>query len=116
MPNRTMKRRSTDIRKRDVFAVLGDPTRRRVLDLLSRGPLPVKRIAEPFAMTRPAISQHLRILLEAGLVEARRAGRERLYWLHAAPLRRVYDWVSHYENFWRSKLQSLGHYLRKEER
>lgn len=61
---------------RDVFAAVGDATRRRVLDLLSRGELPVRRIAAPFAMSRPAISQHLRILLRARLVEMRRDGRE----------------------------------------
>jgi DNA-binding transcriptional ArsR family regulator len=96
---------------RDVFAAVGDPTRRRVLDLLSRGELPVRRIAAPFAMTRPAISQHLRILLRAGLVHVRRDGRERYYRLHAKPLRRIHDWVGHYERFWRGKLASLGDFL-----
>jgi DNA-binding transcriptional ArsR family regulator len=90
---------------------VGDPTRRRVLDLLSRGELPVRRIAAPFAMTRPAISQHLRILLRAGLVHVRRDGRERYYRLHAKPLRRIHDWVGHYERFWRGKLASLGDFL-----
>jgi DNA-binding transcriptional ArsR family regulator len=96
---------------RDVFAAVGDPTRRRVLDLLSRGELPVRRIAAPFAMTRPAISQHLRILLRARLVQVRRDGRERYYCLRARPLRRIHDWVGHYERFWRGKLASLGEFL-----
>jgi len=102
-----MPRRSS----RDVFAAVGDPTRRRVLDLLSCGELPVRRIAQPFAMTRPAISQHLRILLRARLVQVRRDGRERYYRLHAKPLRRIHDWVGHYERFWRGKLASLGEFL-----
>lgn len=101
---------------RDVFAAVGDPTRRRVLDLLSRGELPVRRIAAPFAMTRPAISQHLRILLRAQLVQVRRHGRERYYRLHARPLRQIHDWVTHYEHFWRGKLASLGEFLDTEEK
>ena len=115
MMPRTRNGRATRSRKHDVFAALGDPTRRRVLDLLSHGSLPVKRIAVPFAMTRPAVSQHLRILHEAGLVDARRAGRERLYSLRAAPLREVYDWICHYERFWRTRLKTLGRYLDREE-
>jgi DNA-binding transcriptional ArsR family regulator len=101
---------------RDVFAAVGDPTRRRVLDLLSRGELPVRRIAAPFAMTRPAISQHLRVLLRARLVHVRRDGRERYYRLHARPLRRIHDWVGHYERFWRGKLTALGKFLDDEEK
>ena len=101
---------------RDVFAAVGDPTRRRLLDLLSRGELPVRRIAAPFAMTRPAISQHLGILLRARLVEVRRDGRERYYRLHASPLRRIHDWVRHYERFWKGKLTALGDFLDAEEK
>ena len=93
---------------RDVFAAVGDPTRRRVLDLLRRGELPVRRIAAPFAVTRPAISQHLRILREAGLVRVRRQGRERRYRLRGEQLRTVYVWVGHYERFWTEKLHALG--------
>ena len=96
---------------RDVFAAVGDPTRRRVLDLLMRGELPVRLIAAPFAMTRPAISQHLRILLRAHLVQVRRDGRERYYRLHARPLRQIHYWVCHYERFWSGKLDALGKFL-----
>jgi DNA-binding transcriptional ArsR family regulator len=100
----------------DVFDAVGDPTRRRVLDLLSHGELPVRRIAAPFAMTRPAISQHLRILRRAGLVQVRLDGRERYYRLRARPLREVYDWVAHYERFWQEKLKALGTFLDREGR
>ena len=99
---------------RDVFAAVADPTRRRVLDLLCRNELPVQRIAAPFAMTRPAISQHLRILRRAGLVQVRRAGRQRFYRLRARPLEEVYDWVRHYQRFWSGKLKALGAYLEAE--
>jgi len=81
------------------------------MDLLGQGELPVNRLAAPFAMTRPAISQHLRVLRGAGLVGVRRVGRERRYRLHAARLREVYDWVAHYQRFWRKKLKALGDYL-----
>jgi DNA-binding transcriptional ArsR family regulator len=95
---------------------VGDLTRRRVLDLLTRGELPVRRIAAPFAMTRPAISQHLRILLRAQLVQVRRDGRERFYRLRAMPLRQIHDWVRLYERFWHGKLAALGSFLDSEER
>jgi DNA-binding transcriptional ArsR family regulator len=107
-------KRSQPISPGDVFAAVGDPTRRRVLDLLTRGELPVRRIAAPFAMTRPAISQHLRILLRARLVEVRREGRDRYYSLHAKPLRQIHDWVGHYERFWQGKLAALGKFLDEE--
>jgi DNA-binding transcriptional ArsR family regulator len=77
--------------------------------------MPVRRIAAPFSMTRPAISQHLRILRDAGLVGVRRDGRERYYRLRARPLRQVYDWVAHYERFWQGKLKALGTYLDQNE-
>ena len=95
----------------DVFAAIGEPTRRRLLDLLGSGEQPVNRLAQPFRMTRPAISQHLRVLRHAGLVTVRRVGRERRYRLRAKPLEEVYDWVAHYERFWRKKLKALGDYL-----
>ena len=94
-----------------VYYAIGDPTRRRLLDTLGRGERHVNDLARPFAMSRPAISQHLRILRDAGLVSVRRDGRERRYRLRAARLREVYDWVAHYEKFWTKGLQSLGAYL-----
>jgi len=98
----------------DVFAAISDPTRRRLLDRLGARERPVNDLARPFAMTRPAISQHLRILRRAGLVGVRRVGRERRYRLRAARLREVHDWVAHYERFWREKLGALGKYLDRE--
>jgi len=98
----------------DVFHAIGDPTRRRLLDALGRGARPVNELARPFAMSRPAVSQHLRILRDAGLVTTRRSGRERYYRLRAARLREVYDWVAHYERFWKKGLEALGEYLNRE--
>lgn len=116
LPILTCMKRAQLPSSRDVFAAVGDPTRRRLLDLLSRGELSVRRIAAPFAMTRPAISQHLSILLRARLVQVRRAGRERYYRLHANPLRQIHDWVWHYERFWQGKLTALGNFLDAEEK
>lgn len=71
---------------RDPWQALADPVRRTILELLSRRPRPAGEIAAEFEITRPAISRHLRVLREAGLVEAEREGRERVYSLAAAPL------------------------------
>jgi DNA-binding transcriptional ArsR family regulator len=95
----------------DIFQVIADPTRRALLDRLREGKQPVKQLAEPFEMTLPAISQHLQILCEAGLVTQRRAGRQRLYQLNPQPLKQVSQWVSDYEQFWQEKLDALGEYL-----
>jgi DNA-binding transcriptional ArsR family regulator len=95
----------------DVYQAIADPTRRRILDLLAERERPVTELAAPFAMSRPAVSQHLRVLLQAGLVSERRAGRRRLYRLRPAPLQDVDGWLSTYRKFWRSRLDALGEYL-----
>ncbi len=95
----------------DIFQAIADPTRRALLDQLRNGEQPVKQLAEPFNMTLPAISQHLQILCEAGLVQVRKAGRQRLYRLNPEPLKEVSDWVNHYDQFWQEKLDALGNYL-----
>lgn len=97
----------------DVFYAVADPTRRALLDLLAQGEEPVGSLAESFAMSRPAISQHLAILLRTRLVRARRVGRERRYRLQPKPLEQIYDWVVLYERFWIRKLGALGEYLGK---
>jgi DNA-binding transcriptional ArsR family regulator len=98
-----------------VLRAIADPTRRELLGLLMDGALPVNRLAEPFPMSRPAISQHLRVLREAGLVTERRVGRERWYRLEPAPLRAVSAWVRQYERFWDARLDALGRYLEEED-
>jgi DNA-binding transcriptional ArsR family regulator len=95
----------------DVFSAIADPTRRRLLDRLGRGEHTVLSLASPFAMTLSAVSQHLRLLRAIGLVHVRKAGRERYYSLDARPLRKVSDWISQYERFWRGKLDALGKHL-----
>ncbi|NWF61289.1 MAG: winged helix-turn-helix transcriptional regulator [Fischerella sp.] len=95
----------------DVFVAIADPTRRAILDLLRTGEQPVKQLAEPFAMSLPAISQHLQVLCEAGLVQMRKAGRQRLYRLNPEPLKQISNWIADYEQFWQEKLDALGNYL-----
>lgn len=95
----------------DIFQAIADPTRRALLDRLRDGEQSVKQLAEPFEMSMPAISQHLHILCEAGLVTQRKLGRQRLYRLNPEPLKEVSDWVNPYEQFWQEKLDTLGKYL-----
>ncbi|HEX6502577.1 MAG TPA: metalloregulator ArsR/SmtB family transcription factor [Terriglobales bacterium] len=96
-----------------VFEAVAEPTRRAVLDLLSTREHSVNDLVARFDMTQPAISHHLRILREAGLVKNRQVGRQRLYRLHGRPLREIYDWVAHYQRFWTDKLGALGEHLRR---
>jgi DNA-binding transcriptional ArsR family regulator len=87
-------------RERDVFGAISNSGRRRILDLLVEADRSVNTIAGHFQMSRPAVSQHLRILLDAGLVTEQLHGRERRYRLVPARLGAVRDWIAHYEQFW----------------
>jgi DNA-binding transcriptional ArsR family regulator len=106
--------RLTRQKGRDVFAAIGDSTRRQLLDLLANGEMAAGDIAAPFAISRPAISQHLRILLGAGLVSVRKEGREQIYSLRATPIQEVYDWAEHYQRFWPDRLSALGKHLEQQ--
>ncbi|MFO0619667.1 MAG: metalloregulator ArsR/SmtB family transcription factor [Polyangiaceae bacterium] len=97
--------------RRDAFAAVADPKRRAILDALANGERSVSDLCELFAVSQPAVSQHLEVLREAGLVVARREGRHRFYRLEATPLRDVYDWCGHYQRFWEGKLDALGRTL-----
>ena len=103
--------RPTRLRGTDVFAAIGDPTRRQVLDILSVNDLAAGEIAAHFRVSRPAVSQHLHVLRRAKLVAVQRRGREHIYRLNPEPLQAVYDWIEHYEKFWNNKLAALGDYL-----
>jgi DNA-binding transcriptional ArsR family regulator len=98
---------------RDVFRAVADPTRREMLDRLAVRELPVGDLAESFQMTLPAISQHLKVLREAGLVKDRRVGRQVVYTLVPGPLREISDWVDIYERFWRTKFAKLRDHLER---
>jgi DNA-binding transcriptional ArsR family regulator len=97
----------------DVFHAIADGTRRRMIDVLSQGEASVSEIVERFEISQPSISEHLRILREAGLVTVRQLGRQRLYRIQAEPLRDVSDWIGHYEKFWDEKFEALGKHLEK---
>lgn len=97
----------------NVFQAIADPTRRRLLELLADNEQPVGSLLRPFRFTQPALSQHLRVLRQAGLVTRRRVGRQQLYRLNARPLEEVHDWAGRYERFWREKLDTLGEYLER---
>jgi DNA-binding transcriptional ArsR family regulator len=96
-----------------VFGAISHPARRRMLDLLVDGDRPVNAIAENFDLSRPAVSQHLRVLLDAGLVTEQRHGRERRYRLAPERLAPVRDWLAHYERFWDDRFVRLERHLEK---
>src|SRR5580700_6828782 len=95
----------------DVFGAISHPARRRMLDLLLDDHRSVNTIAGHFQMSRPAVSQHLRILLDAGLVTEQRHGRERRYRFVPARLSPVRDWIALYERFWDDRLQRFQKHL-----
>jgi DNA-binding transcriptional ArsR family regulator len=94
------------------FAALADPTRRAILARLAAGEASVKDLAEPFDMSQPAISKHLRVLERAGLVEQGRQAQWRPRRLRAAPLRDVADWVGLYRRHWEESFERLDAYFR----
>lgn len=100
-----------------VLQALADPTRRRILDLLTEGELPAGGLAAHFpGISRPAVSQHLAVLREAGLVSERQEGRFRLYRLEAEPLRQFWEgWLSRYQQFWDDRLAALKRLVETEE-
>jgi len=93
------------------FAALADPTRRAILTRLASGEASVAELAEPFAMTQPAISKHLKVLERAGLIVRGREAQWRPARLQAGPLKEVSAWVEHYRRFWEESLARLGDYL-----
>ena len=97
----------------DIFTALAHPVRRQILDSLVTGEQSVTQLAAPFEMTRPAISQHLRILKDVGLVIEVRQGREHYYHLQPQPLCEIRDWLQKYHHFWQGRLADLGAYLER---
>jgi DNA-binding transcriptional ArsR family regulator len=103
-------------RPADAFRAVSDPTRRAILDALAEGERTVTDLCALFSVTQSAVSQHLRVLREAGLVARRLAGRHRYYQLCAAPLQEVHDWTVLYRRFWHERLEALGAVLDREAR
>jgi DNA-binding transcriptional ArsR family regulator len=97
--------------KPDVFQAIADPTRRSLLRLLVDQEMPVTVITGHFPMTRTAVSKHLRILSDAGLVKGRKVGRETRYRLQPEPLLELKKWLAYYERFWENKMAALQRYV-----
>lgn len=98
-----------------VFAALASPTRREILRLLrDEGQLPVQQLANHFAMQRPSISEHLKVLRDVGLVSEHKQGRQRYYSLEGALLREVQEWLRPYERFWKDRIAKLEMLLAEE--
>lgn len=95
------------------FAALSDPTRRAMLERLAKGPATVKELAEPFQISLPAISKHLKVLEHAGLIERGRAAQWRPARLQAAPLKNASQWLETYRQNWEESFDRLEVYLRQ---
>jgi DNA-binding transcriptional ArsR family regulator len=95
------------------FAALADPTRRAILARLSLGEISVTALAEPFEMSLPAVTKHLKVLEKAGLITRGRHAQWRPCRLKAAPLQEVSDWVEQYRRHWEQRLDRLGEYLKE---
>ena len=96
-----------------VFSALADPTRRAILEALSEGHAQVSELAEPFAVSPPAISKHLRILEDAGLIIRERDGRIHRMHLQSKPLKDAAAWLDRYRNFWDARFDALDSFLNK---
>lgn len=95
------------------FAALADPTRRAILTRLFSGECSVTDLAEPFDMTMPAVSKHLRVLERAGLIARRREAQWRHCRIEAGPLKEVADWTERYRHIWEERLDRLDQYLQQ---
>jgi len=97
----------------DVVAALADPTRRRILELLVDGDVPAGELAGRFPVSRPAVSRHLRVLREAGLVEVRVDRQRRVYSLNPQPLAELDAWLAPYRRLWSQRLDALDTEIRR---
>jgi len=97
--------------RRDVFQAIADPTRREIINLIAQQSLNLNAVAENFQVSRPAISKHIKILTECGLITIRQQGRERFCEARLDKLNEVSEWVEQYRQFWTEKLDALELYL-----
>lgn len=108
--NRTV----TYLMRRDVFQAIADPTRREIIRVIALKSMNLNAVSEHFDISRPAISKHIKILTECGLISIRTEGRERICEAKLSNLRQVSEWVEEYKSFWSDKLDALGHFLENE--
>lgn len=100
--------------RRDIFQGIADPTRRQIIHLISAKPGNVTAISERFDMSRQAVSLHIKILEECGLIAIRQQGRERYCELKPEKLKEVDEWISHYRTFWSKRFTSLRNLVEQE--
>lgn len=100
--------------RRDVFQAIADPTRREIIDLISQQSLNLNAVADHFDMSRPAVSKHIKILMECGLLMIRQDGRERYCEPQLQKIREVAAWAEKYKTFWSQKLDALEAFLDEE--
>ena len=101
--------------RRDVFQAIADPTRREILDRIAHQSLNLNSVAEQFEISRPAISKHIKILTECGLIVIRQQGRERFCEARLQKLNEVSKWIEQYRVFWSGRLDALESFLNKPE-
>src|SRR5438270_13822237 len=97
--------------RRDVFQAIADPTRREIINLVAHNTLNLNSIAENFEVSRPAISQHIKILAECGLIVVRKQGRERYCEVQLDRLDEITEWVEKYRKIWEERFEALDHLL-----
>lgn len=100
--------------RRDAFQAIADPTRRAIIGLLATQTLNLNAVAEHFSVSRPAISKHIKILTECGLIYVRKEGRERFCQANLHQLQQVSAWIEQYRHFWEDKLDALESFLNKQ--
>lgn len=98
------------------FSALSDGTRRAIVARLADGEAPLSELAEPFDMSLTAVSKHLRVLSDAGLVDIEKRGRTRHCRLRGAPIKEAVDWLSKYESFWIDRFDALARHLANEDK
>ena len=101
--------------RRDVFQAIADPTRRAIIQMIAKEPLNLKSVGENFAISRPAISRHIRILTECGLVEIDKQGRDHYCKANLVSLREASEWINQYRRFWNDKLDALEDLLNNDQ-
>jgi DNA-binding transcriptional ArsR family regulator len=100
--------------RRDVFQAIADPTRREIINMIARRPLNLNSVAEQFHISRPAVSKHIKILTECGLITIKQHGRERYCEAELQKLNEVAEWVEQYRILWTKKLDALEKFLLKD--
>src|ERR1051326_2018704 len=110
---KNLKQKASTDRLSMIFMALADPTRRRILEILSKGDATVNELAKPFSMTLPAISKHLKVLERAGLISRGRNAQWRPCRLEAEALKEGVDWMNQYRQFWEESLSNLEEYIQK---